>query len=128
MTEFQQAVLSVTRVIPSGKVVSYGQVAAYVGSPGAARQVGWVLRSLEGVDDFPWWRVVNNTGRITIKGNRLNTREIQRELLLSEGVEVGEDMTLDIEHYRYYAKPDQLRGFELKPEHIEQLMSRYQPN
>ena len=51
--------------IPYGRVVSYGQVAAYVGVPRGARQVGWTLRRLEDID-IPWWRVINNEGRISI--------------------------------------------------------------
>jgi methylated-DNA-protein-cysteine methyltransferase-like protein len=114
MTEFQKAVLAVVRLVPAGKVVSYGQVAAYAGSPGAARQVGWVMRSLSGTQNFPWWRVVNNGGAITIKGNELNSREQQRQMLIAEGVAVNNDMTLDIESYRFVADPKQLVKFQIR--------------
>jgi methylated-DNA-protein-cysteine methyltransferase related protein len=103
MTKFQQAVVNIVNKVPKGKVVSYGQVAAYIGMPRAARQVGWTLRNLEGVD-IPWWRVINNEGRISIKGNVFHDRSMQRELLLNEGVQVKENFDLEIEKYRW--KPD----------------------
>ncbi len=104
MTLFQRLVLERVHEIPYGKVVSYGQIAASIGSPRGARQVGWILRSMEGQPDMPWWRVVNNAGRITIKGNLLNDAERQRTLLCAEGVAVADDFTLAIEAYRYSFK------------------------
>lgn len=49
----------------------------------------------------PWWRVVNNRGIISIKGNWTATKELQRRLLIKDGVKVKADFTLDIEKYRY---------------------------
>jgi methylated-DNA-protein-cysteine methyltransferase related protein len=49
----------------------------------------------------PWWRVVNNQGVISIKGNWEASKELQRELLRKEGIEVSENFTLDINRYRY---------------------------
>jgi methylated-DNA-protein-cysteine methyltransferase-like protein len=105
MTEFQRSLLNVVRQIPPGRVMSYGQVALYMGLPRAARQVGWALRSLEGTPDFPWWRVVNNAGRITIRGNYINSREIQRRLLEDDGIEISDSFQFDIERYRFFTKP-----------------------
>ncbi len=84
--------------------MSYGQVAASAGSPRAARQVGGILRRYDGDDSLPWWRVVNNTGVIIIKGNFIATPSRQRALLLEEGVEVSNEYSLDIAKYRYYPK------------------------
>jgi methylated-DNA-protein-cysteine methyltransferase related protein len=100
MTRNQQAVINAVNNVPYGKVVSYGQVALYIGSPKAARQVGWILRSLEGVD-MPWWRVKNNTGRISIKGNKFNTPADQKARLEAEGIVVSELFEINIEKYRY---------------------------
>ena len=125
MTSFQEAILRVVRTIPSGKVVSYGQVAAYVGTPRAARQVGWAMRSLEGAPDFPWWRVLNNAGRITIKGNQLNSAQLQKELLEAEGVEVNRNFELDIEKYRYRADAATLKKFKLDPDYVRTLLDKY---
>ncbi len=53
--------IAVLRSLESGDVISYGEVAAEAGFPGAARAVGGVLRKQEGL---PWWRVVTSTGRL----------------------------------------------------------------
>jgi alkylated DNA nucleotide flippase Atl1 len=49
----------------------------------------------------PWWRVINNAGIISIKGNWIATKEVQRELLVKEGVVVDENFMIEIERYRY---------------------------
>lgn len=102
MTVLQQRVIDVVRMVPRGRVITYGQVALYMGMPRGARQVGWILRSLRG-DELPWWRVVGGKGRITIKGSESSTREMQRDLLLADGVKVGRNFELDLERYRYIA-------------------------
>ena len=49
----------------------------------------------------PWWRVLNNKGIISIKGNWTATKEVQRELLLAEGIRVSKKYALDIKKYRW---------------------------
>jgi methylated-DNA-protein-cysteine methyltransferase-like protein len=63
-----------------GEVVTYGEVAEEAGHPGAARAVGNVMSSSEGL---PWWRVVTSTGRL-VPGHE----EVQALRLRAEGVEV----------------------------------------
>lgn len=104
MSKFRDSVYKIIQSIPSGFVMSYGQVALYAGSPRAARQVGWILHQSEGKVKLPWWRVINNSGRISIKGSYENTPNVQKQLLESEGVEVEENLDIDIEKYRYYPK------------------------
>ena len=99
---FRDKVFAAVKKVPKGKVVSYGQVAAYCGSPRASRQVGWMLHTLDGTNQVPWWRVVNNAGKISIKGNFLSTPEEQKNFLQSEGVIISEQFTFDIEKYRYH--------------------------
>jgi methylated-DNA-protein-cysteine methyltransferase related protein len=125
MTKFQEAILRVVRMVPAGKVVSYSQVAAYVGTPRAARQVGWAMRSLEGTPDFPWWRVLNNAGRITIKGNHFNTAQSQKELLGAEGVEINPEFEVDIEQYRFHPDTHALKKLQLDPEYIRAVLTKY---
>ena len=100
---FRERVLELVRSVPYGHVVSYGQVTAAAGSPRAARQVGGVLRGMkdEEYQNIPWWRVINNQGIISIKGNWTATKELQKELLMKEGVEVSADFTVDINKYRF---------------------------
>jgi methylated-DNA-protein-cysteine methyltransferase-like protein len=123
MTEFQEAILQIVRLVPAGKVISYGQLAAYVGTPRAARQVGWAMRSLEGVD-FPWYRVLNNEGRITIKGNKFHDAKLQRQLLEAEGV-IIHDYQLDMRQYRF--RPDRavLQGLQLDQLYIDTILTKY---
>lgn len=97
---FKQKVIELVSRIPFGKVVSYGQVAVAVGSPRAALQVGSVLNKLEGEVLLPWWRVINATGRISIKGSSYTPLD-QKLRLEAEGVDVSEDLRVNIGKYRY---------------------------
>lgn len=105
--------------------MSYGQIAAYIGTPRAARQVGWAMRSLEGTPDFPWWRVINNAGHITIKGNQYNTAQQQRELLVAEGVNVNNNLSLDMAQYRHRLDESTLTRLRLDPEYIRIVLAKY---
>jgi methylated-DNA-protein-cysteine methyltransferase-like protein len=128
MTPYQQAVLRVVRLIPAGNVASYGQIAAYVGTPRAAREVGWTMRSLGSQPDFPWWRVLNNAGKITIKGSLQNAGQLQKELLESEGVVINNLYELDMPTYRWRPDVDTLASLKLAPEYIETLLEKFELN
>lgn len=97
-TKFKDRVLAVVEKIPSGKIASYGQIALYADFPRAARQVGWILNRFG--DDVPWWRVINNSGRISIKHSEISA-QTQKELLENEGVIVTTLFEIDIEKYRW---------------------------
>lgn len=102
MKTFKEKVLDFVKNIPKGKVVSYGQVASAIGSPRAARQVGAVLGAINTFHGLmPWWRVVNNKGIISIKGNWVANKEDQKKLLTKDGVEVSKDFTINMEKYRW---------------------------
>ena len=85
---FFDRVYLVVKLIPHGKVASYGQIAALLGHPQAARTVGWALNALSGTqaDEVPWQRVINSAGRISISRADLSA-DIQRAILEEEGVE-----------------------------------------
>ena len=101
MPVFREQVLAYIQKIPKGRVASYGQVAAACGKPGAARAVGGILRGLNVADQkVPWWRVVNNQGIISIKGNWTASKEIQKKMLEREGVSVSDSYVLEIKKYR----------------------------
>lgn len=78
LTEFQAAVVDVLESTEPGDVMSYGEVAAEAGKPGAARAVGGVLKK---VDGLPWWRVVASDGRLIPHDPKQHA-----ELLAAEGV------------------------------------------
>lgn len=124
MTELQNAILQIVRTIPPGRVVSYGQLAAYLGMPRGARVVGWAMSSLDGVD-FPWWRVLNNAGKITIRGNRFSDAQQQRALLAAEGVELH-DFHLDIEQYRFRPDAAALQTLGIDAGAVGHLIEKYE--
>ena len=80
-TDFERAVAAVLDRLAPGDLVTYGDVAAEAGHPGAARAVGSVLRRSGG--QFAWWRVVGANGRLLRDHEREQTRR-----LAAEGVEV----------------------------------------
>lgn len=100
MPKFKDKVIETVRLIPKGKVVSYGQVALMVGIPRAARQVGWVLHTFGEDRITPWWRVVNRDGYISIK-NPKYPADLQKKLLEKDGLKVGKNMRVEIEKYRF---------------------------
>lgn len=79
---FEEAVHAVVAAVPAGEVIAYGEVAAEVGRPGAARAVGRVLATSGA--QLPWWRVVAADGRLA-PGKEAD----QRRRLAAEGVDVG---------------------------------------
>jgi len=99
--KFARAVYAVVRDIPRGTVVTYGQVAAILGQPRAARAVGTALshlpRALARV--VPWQRVINAGGRISIRGDVLRP-DLQRQLLELEGIRFRGGR-IDLQAYRW---------------------------
>ena len=77
---FEERVHAAIAALRPGEVVTYGEIAEEVGHPGAARAVGNVIASSEGL---PWWRVVTSTGRL-VPGHE----DVQARRLRDEGVEV----------------------------------------
>jgi len=76
---FEDAVTTVITHLEPGDVVTYGEVAAEAGFPGAARAVGTLLRMAG--DDLPWWRVVGSGGHL-----RTPNPGLQARLLADDGV------------------------------------------
>lgn len=105
MPEFTARVHDAVRSVPSGRVASYGAIADLAGSPGAARAVGTVLRSLPEGSDVPWWRVISARGELTIPrtGHR---RTLQTALLADEGVTLGDDGRVDMRRFGWPDRRD----------------------
>lgn len=95
---FYDEVYEQVRRIPEGRVTTYGTVAALAGSPRAARTVGWALNALPDDTDVPWHRVINARGGISIWKVGLPIG-LQRALLEDEGVEFGDDGTVDLKRW-----------------------------
>jgi len=97
MMQFTEEVLIIIQRIPYGKVMSYGRIARLAGNARGARQVARILHSMTEKYNLPWHRVINSKGKISITDERHAAS--QRELLISEGVEVSEDGYMDISKY-----------------------------
>ena len=82
---FYDAVWALVARIPPGQVTTYGRVAAMLGSPRAARAVGYALFNLREGVTVPWHRVVNAKGEISLNG-RAGRPGLQRRLLEDEGI------------------------------------------
>jgi methylated-DNA-protein-cysteine methyltransferase related protein len=94
MTAFTARVHAAVRRIPPGCVASYGGIAALLGTPRAARGVGWALAALAEDSDVPWWRVINAAGRVSLHPHR-HGAALQRALLEGEGVRFDDQDRVD---------------------------------
>jgi methylated-DNA-protein-cysteine methyltransferase-like protein len=93
-THYFEAVFDVVRVVPKGRVTTYGAIADFL-ALGSARMVGWALRhSIDESMPIPAHRVVNRKGELT---GRLHfaTHTRMAELLLADGVMVEEEKVTD---------------------------------
>ena len=77
MRAFEQAVTAVLHSLEPGGVVTYGEVAAEAGFPGAGRAVGRLLATT--AEDVPWWRVVTTTGRLVPGHEAEHARRLRAE-------------------------------------------------
>ena len=100
MKHFYEQVYELVRQVPSGSVVTYGQVAAMLGSPRSARAVGYALRYLPRGTDVPWQRVINHKGQISPRFPA-ESPLIQRALLESEGVAFDANDRVDLKRFRW---------------------------
>jgi methylated-DNA-protein-cysteine methyltransferase-like protein len=87
---FFQDVYEVARLIPKGRVTSYGAIAKYLGSGKSARMVGWAMNASSGVNGVPAHRVVNQQGLLSGK-HYFESPFRMEELLEDEGVIVEND-------------------------------------
>lgn len=95
MSDFFKQVYEVVKLIPPGKVTSYGAIASYLGSPGAARMVGWAMNASHHHPEFiPAHRVVNRNGLLTGK-HYFDTPNVMKELLENEGIEFKGDQIIN---------------------------------
>jgi methylated-DNA-protein-cysteine methyltransferase related protein len=93
--DFFDRVYAVIRYIPPGRVTTYGAIAAFLGSPQAARTVGWAMNASHLQPGFiPAHRVVNRQGLLTGK-HHFRYPSLMQELLESEGIGVVDDLILD---------------------------------
>lgn len=109
---FAASVYRVVRAIPRGRVMTYGQIAALIPPPPGidlrayehvkARWVGYAMAACP--EDVPWQRVVNSRGRISLRGGE--GPEVQRLLLMDEGVVFGETGQIDLARFAWEPEPE----------------------
>jgi len=103
---FYRQVYQLVQQIPPGQVATYGQIAALLGNPRAARAVGWALHRLpDGKSDrVPWHRVINAQGRISTSCREHPACE-QRRRLEAEGVRFDAMDRISLGEYRWEPPP-----------------------
>lgn len=113
---FNETVWQIVRMVPPGKVTTYGQVGAQIDPPGGmalrdydafrARWVGGAMAHCP--DDVPWWRVINAQGKISPRPGA----EEQRALLEAEGVTFDDRDRIDLKVFGWETNPPiRLPGF-----------------
>jgi methylated-DNA-protein-cysteine methyltransferase-like protein len=89
-TDFFDSVYQVVRMVPYGRVTSYGAIAKYLSTPKSSRVVGWAMNAAHSIPDVPAHRVVNRNGLLTGKMHFSSPNEMQL-LLEKEGIKVIND-------------------------------------
>ena len=90
---FFDKVYEVARLIPYGRVTSYGAIAKYLGAARSARMVGWAMNNSH-TKEVPAHRVVNRIGVLTGKHHFEGTNLMQ-QLLENEGVKIKDNQVVD---------------------------------
>lgn len=92
---FFQNVYDVARLIPKGRVTSYGAIAKYLGTGRSARMVGYAMNNAHAqIPPIPAHRVVNRNGMLTGK-HHFGSPDLMEKLLEKEGIKVKKDTVID---------------------------------
>lgn len=92
--DFFESVYAIVRLIPEGRVTSYGAIARALGTAKSSRMVGWAMNAAHTHPDVPAHRVVNRNGLLTGKMH-FTTPTAMQEALQREGVDVQDDKVVD---------------------------------
>lgn len=96
--KFFDDVYDVVRLIPKGRVTSYGAIAKYLGSAKSSRMVGYAMNASHSiVPKIPAHRVVNRNGLLTGK-HHFSSEDLMQKILEKEGVKVKDDKIIDFEN------------------------------
>jgi methylated-DNA-protein-cysteine methyltransferase-like protein len=98
-SSFFENVYEVVKLIPPGRVSSYGAIARYLGASRSARVVGWAMQSAHTMlDQVPAHRVVNRQGLLTGRQHYPSPTEMQ-ERLEAEGIPIKDDQVQNFDTY-----------------------------
>jgi methylated-DNA-protein-cysteine methyltransferase-like protein len=107
-TDFFDMVFQVVRLIPKGRVTSYGAIAAYLGAKSSSRVVGYAMNASHRVKPkVPAHRVVNRNGQLTGK-HHFDTPYRMQELLEKEKIKVENDTVVEFKA-KYWDPETELR-------------------
>jgi len=95
--DFFDQVYQVVRLIPTGRVTSYGAIAKYLGAAKSSRVVGYAMNASHSLEDVPAHRVVNRNGLLSGKMH-FETPDTMQNLLEAEGVKVKENQIQNFEN------------------------------
>ncbi len=95
---FFDLVYQVARLVPKGRVTSYGAIAKYLGAARSARMVGWAMNAAHHQKPkVPAHRVVNSSGLLTGK-HHFGAPDKMQNLLELEGTKVKNDKVVDFKN------------------------------
>ena len=98
MTNFFLDVIEVVKLIPKGRVTTYGRIAKYLGSVKSSRSVGWALNNIKLYDHFPAHRVVNRKGLLTGRSH-FPKPDFMKKKLMDEGILIKDNYIVNLNKY-----------------------------
>lgn len=105
---FFDLVFEVVKLIPKGRVTSYGAIANYLGSAKSSRMVGWAMNTaFSSLDNIPAHRVVNRNGLLTGKAH-FGHPDMMKKLLEAEGLIIENDQIKDFKKF-FWNPSEELR-------------------
>jgi methylated-DNA-protein-cysteine methyltransferase-like protein len=104
---FFHDVFEVVKLVPKGRVTTYGAIGEYLGLKSSARMVGWAMNASHGEKGVPAHRVVNAQGLLTGK-HHFETPTQMENLLKKEGVKVKDDAVVDFKKLLWLPKEELL--------------------
>ena len=93
---YRERVYEIVRLIPKGRVMTYGQIAEILGEGYTARTVGYVMHGAD-AESVPWQRVINAQGRCST-GKMTLPLNLQQSILESEGVKFSPSGKCDLSY------------------------------
>jgi methylated-DNA-protein-cysteine methyltransferase-like protein len=110
-SRFADRVFAIVAAIPTGRVTTYGDIAAALGDPRGGRQVGWAIAGSPAELDLPFHRVVNRDGFLS-GGWAFGHPDVMKQRLVADGVPFVDEYTVDLKRCRWVpddsAAPDEM--------------------
>ena len=98
MTNFFLDVIEEVKLIPKGRVTTYGRIAKYLGSVKSSWSVGWALNNIKLYNHIPAHRVVNRNGLITGR-NHFPKPDFMKNKLMAEGILIDDNCIVNLNKY-----------------------------